>query len=438
MANHTRALFATGLLASALAAQGTPEIEPNDAPATATALAIGAQADGAIGTAGDVDYWKITLTTTSDVRFWINPGRGTSIDNSELALLSADGTTQVAFNDDSLTPVSWLSTIVAGAVPAGTYYLRVASSQQFAPNGTGSYTLDVVAAGPGTYLVTGGGAGVGTPVAEATENNDPRQPAGVATPSFENSLNTGSIATGTPGTSFTDPAADYDFFELHVTRPGLLTVQTLTTAAYPAMRNSVLYLAKVGGSPFAMDDDSGFGRFSKLEIYVVPDVYHVIVKGYDPGNYVLECRLTPAATPGSATTIVRSGGCGPQLGVRLTAAGPVAAPELPILGSTFYVEGTNMPANAMTIHAIGTESLLIRFDLGPFGAPGCLVEVDPIDQSFATADANGVDHWGLVLPFRLAFLGLDIQQQIAVIDMNANALGVTVSNRVSSICAVQP
>jgi len=231
------------LCAASLLAQGTPEIEPNDSASLATPLVIGHQGDGAISGPGDVDLWRITLTTSSDLRFWVNPGVGAAIADSDLTLIGPDGTTELQINDDALSPASLLSAVVAGNLLAGDYFLRVRSSQAHDPSGTGTYTIDVIAAPPGTYLLAAPGSpSVLTQVYEGPEINDPRLSGGVATPSVVNSIHHGTIAAGTPGLGFANPGADYDFFRLDVTRAGLLTVATLPGAAYPALRDSVIFL----------------------------------------------------------------------------------------------------------------------------------------------------------------------------------------------------
>ncbi|MCA8977704.1 MAG: hypothetical protein KDC98_23470, partial [Planctomycetes bacterium] len=234
---------------------------------------------------------------------------------------------------------------------------------------------------------------------------------------------------------YNDAAADYDFYRLLITRPGQLRMETLPTAPFPAMRDTVLFLTNSSYAPIATDDDSGFGLFSLLSTYVIPGTYYVAIKGENAGNYVLDITLTPMPAPGQATVTVRSGGCGPTLGLRQTVAGPTVTTEVPVLGSTYYLDGGNMPANALLIRVIGTDPLPTPFDLGPIGAPGCLLFVDPIDQSPTVADASGHYYWPLrSSPLDIAFIGLTLEQQIAVVDPLANPLGITISNRVSSVC----
>lgn len=432
---NTRNLISALACTSALLAQGTQEIEPNDTTATATFVAKGAQAYGMIGTPGDIDLYRITLPYNTDLQCWINPGAAPALADSDLTLLAADGVTVLQFNDDQ-NAGTWLSTLIAGNVPAGTYYLQVRSSLATAPNDTGNYTLDIVQAPIGTYVATAGSPGIPTPVLEAAEVNDPRQSGGLATHAFENCLASGSLATSSPGTAFVDPLADFDFYSIQVTRPGLLRVETLATATAPAATDTVVYLARRNLTLLSTDDDGGTGQLSLLTRYVAPGNFLVAVKGKDTGNYQLQLTLTPAAAPGQATLTVRPGGCGPTLGVYSTSAGPTANlhTEAPVLGSAHYLNASGLQPNTFLFHVIGTETLTTFYDFGPLGAPGCFLEVLPIDQSPTFATASGEDFWRVGVPFRLDVIGLTVEQQIAAIDTQANSLQFVLSNRVSSVC----
>lgn len=432
-----RLLLTLPLLSCGLLAQGTPEIEPNDSFLSASLITPGGQADGAIDLPGDVDYWRVDLPATSDLKVWINPGRGASIADTDLTVLANDGVTVLGFNDDGTNPVTWLSQLVVPALTPGSYYLRVCSSVASAPGGTGTYTMDVIGAPAGTYLVTNPTPGNPVTVIEGPESNDPRQPGGTATTATMDALCYGAIAQGTFSTSYTDPAADYDFYLLPVTTPGMLELETLPLAVFPAMRNTVLYLARANGQVLVMDDDSGFGRFSKLSAYLTPGNYFAVVKGQDTGNYVLQATLTPQAAVSQASAVVHAGGCGPTLTLRQTATGPLAITELPILGSTYCTDGAGMPPGALHLHIIGTDALPQPYPLGPVAAPGCFLEVDPLDQRFDFADANGRHHWAIpTTPLSAILFNLTLEQQIAVVDLAANPMGLTISNRVSTVCGV--
>jgi hypothetical protein len=95
-----------------------------------------------------------------------------------------------------------------------------------------------------------------------------------------------------------------------------------------------------------------------------------------------------------------------------------------------------MPANAPLVRVAGFSALNPPYDLGSSGAPGCFVEVDPLFVVFDQADASGVHFWNLDLPQNVAFIGVTLEQQIAVLDPAANALGITTSNRVSSVFGI--
>lgn len=434
--NLNALLFASStLLAGSLIAQGTPEVEPNDDFTTATALAPNTQGDGAIGVGGDFDFYAVTLTGNSDLRVWVNVGFGaTPLADSDVALLDTDGVTEIAFNDDH--PNHWLSEVVAGDLPAGTYFVRVRSSQTFDPSGTGAYTLDVVAAAPGTYVPAIPPATPGPN--EAPEENDPREPLGMAGVTPLDTDNVGDISAAVGGSTYTG-IGDYDFYEITVPAPGLLVMTTdFTGLPAPAMTDTVIHLADAALARIAFNDDIGFPNYlSRLEYNITtPGTYYVAVSGWDTGAYQLRISLAAATPLGDASVTIQTGGCGPTLGARANVAGPAVITETPCLGSEFYVDGAGIPANGPLLRVLGLGTLGTPYDLGPFGAPGCLVEVDPIDQSFAMADANGNDFWMISSPADPAFIGLPIEQQIAVLDGAANALGLTMSNRVSSVFGV--
>ena len=108
-----------------------------------------------------------------------------------------------------------------------------------------------------------------------------------------------------------------------------------------------------------------------------------------------------------------------------------------MLGSTFYIDGGNMAPGSLMLRLIGIHPLATPWDLGPLGAPGRQVEVDSLDRAFVFADATGSDYWPLTSPIIVGLIGLPIQQQIAVLDLSANAPGAVVSNRVSSVFGIE-
>ena len=435
-------LAALPLLCPALTAQGTPEApEPNNGPATAAVLQPGAQAYGNI-TPGDEDWFKITLGAAADLRVWTGPGFSNQIGDTRVRLLDSTGTTTLEDVDDgSFDTHGFYSVFSRSNVAAGTYYIAVLG---YDPTTTGSYTLDVIAAPPGTYppptppLV---------PVTERPEPDDPRV-AGTATASAVFTRNTGVLgAAGGGNTSFTQATADYDFWAFTVGGPGAVTLSTLATALLSPVPDrcddTVVFLANASFTVLAVNDDFGADLYSQLT-YNLPaaGTYYAVVKafGADIGTYNLDIIVTPPVPTGAASVTMRVGGCPgtagvPALGNRLSTTGPGVAPEQPVLGSTFYLDGTNLPAHAPLLRLLGFVPLAVPFALAPYGAPGCAVEVNT-STSFALADAAGVHFWGLATPVVPAFIGVTLEQQLAVIDPAANALGLTTSNRVSSIAGI--
>lgn len=114
------------------------EAEPNDTPATASAVTLPTAGGQLVGDA-DVDYWAVPGNIGDRVYAWVNVGGSTnsSID-SELRFLAADGATVIEYDDDDgeggESPLDDLyfiystsSSAIAGAklTSNGTHYLRV-------------------------------------------------------------------------------------------------------------------------------------------------------------------------------------------------------------------------------------------------------------------------------------------------------------------------
>jgi hypothetical protein len=434
---HKFLLAALPLFAPALLAQGSPEVEPNNDAATATPVALGTQAEGAIDFAGDFDFYKITLASASDLRFWVNPGKVATLDDSDLALIASDGTTVLVTNDDVSAATNWLSRIVAGNLAAGDYYLRVRSSQTYDPTGVGSYTLDVVAAAPGTYVALSGAL---SPITEAAENNDPRPAfgSGTATVSAIYTQNLGNtIAGGSSGTGETIVGKDYDFYEFVAPVPGTYTFSTLNSASAPApvIDDTVVRLFDGAFTSLAYNDDAGGGAYSFLSYNITtPGTYYVCVSGYyatSADNYYLDIELSSLPT-GAASVTIQAGGCGPTLGNRACNQGD--RPEVPVLGSEFYLDGAGLDAFAGTFELVGFSTLPVPFDLGNVGGPlGCNVEVNPLSLVFVVADAAGEVSWKFPTPLWLGLIGLPLEQQLVAL---SNTQVLVASNRVTSVCGV--
>jgi cysteine-rich repeat protein len=123
------------------------ELEPNGTPATATLIetpasgAAGVPIEGTIGTAGDVDYYRVDVPADGAItaRTFGLGGPGTCDTDTLLTLLASDGVTVLAQNDDggfgACSEVSELLVTAGQSV-----YIAV---QHFYASDTGAYLLQV-------------------------------------------------------------------------------------------------------------------------------------------------------------------------------------------------------------------------------------------------------------------------------------------------------
>src|SRR5438067_8373339 len=105
--------------------------------ATTGTVSIGGSTTGNIETAGDADWFRITLTAGETYQFDL---KGSATGNGTLAdpflRLRDSAGTSLAFNDDNGT--NFNSRITYAATASGTYYLSAGSSTA---SGTGTYLV---------------------------------------------------------------------------------------------------------------------------------------------------------------------------------------------------------------------------------------------------------------------------------------------------------
>src|SRR5437879_13739939 len=99
------------------------ETEPNDAPATATSVALGDVASGNIDPAGDVDYYAFDVTAPTYLILDVDASRSGSPLDPILSLYAPDGTTELAFSDDYNSLDSHIEYAIA---TTGRYYAAIA------------------------------------------------------------------------------------------------------------------------------------------------------------------------------------------------------------------------------------------------------------------------------------------------------------------------
>lgn len=276
---------------------------------------------------------------------------------------------------------------------------------------------------------------------EGPEQNDPRRPGGVATITALDTIQTGSTSTGgVNDENPNNPYADYDWYEFDLTGPCIVTFDTLRGYGPFPYQFPIMHLFDSSYGLLATSFSMGGEVLERIShAFAHGGRYYIAVSGWgatDVGAYKL--RITgPSRAP--ATTTTTPSNCAGSAGVPSLAAldggtSPYTYPERPVLGSTYALTGANLPANAPLFRLIGLLARPVPFDLGNFGAPGCFVFVDPMSSELAFADATGQYHWALALPMNLQLIGLPLEQQVLAYDPPANALGLTTSSRVASVC----
>jgi hypothetical protein len=435
--------FVSGLLAlsSSLTAQCILELEPlgtsgaNDSDAAAELAFSGAQTFGEIGVAADADYYRFNPAVASDVRILTGPGYpGAQAGDTTITVYSWIGgvATQIAFNDDAAGRAFYSELALPGLAPltgVGDYY--TVAVRRFAGLLTGTYALDLTIT-PGSSTLPG---------VASVENDDPRQVGGVANVTlFGSAGNSGDLAVGGAGVAYTSLTADYDFFQFVVAAPGNIRLETSAGAA-PTATDTVIHLVDASLAQLAFDDDGGAGLYSLLNYTIAtPGVYYAAVAGWGAasgvGGYSLAIT-SPVATT-SATWTALPGGCPgvagtPLLDTITTTVGGTLKPELPFIGTTFWVQLSSVSPFAAYLRLVGLNALPLPLDLSAvgLGPVGCLLEISPLLQELAIADVTGTDDWCFPLPDNTGLLGFALEYQAAVLE--GPGLSFIMSNRGTAV-----
>lgn len=96
-------------------------------PELAIPLALGAQVDGMICPAGDIDYYRFAGLAGDTIGAWIEAGSLGSTLDSYLTLLDSDGRSTLVKNDDMVNAVRTDSWVTYTLPRSGNYYLKVHS-----------------------------------------------------------------------------------------------------------------------------------------------------------------------------------------------------------------------------------------------------------------------------------------------------------------------
>ena len=108
--------------------------------ATTGRITAGGSVTGTLETAGDLDWFAVSLVAGKQYTFTLEPGTTNDLADPYLKLFSSDGKTLIDENDDA----NGLSSEINASISAsGTYYLEASSGTN--GSGTGSYVLSVSA-----------------------------------------------------------------------------------------------------------------------------------------------------------------------------------------------------------------------------------------------------------------------------------------------------
>jgi hypothetical protein len=247
---------------------------------TSGRLTAGASVTGVLESAGDSDWFAISLTAGARYTFSLSGAASGGVPDTYLSLYSSSGTLLDA--DDDISATNYDSQILYTPTATGTYYLGCSGYQQ----STGAYVL--AASAP---VVSDDYAG-------------------------DNST-TGSVAIGATVEGSIETAGDHDRFAVTLTAGRRYTFN-LDPETSNALSDPYLQLYSSGGTLLADDDDSGPGYASQITYTpTTSGVYYLDSSGYSTatGTYALSAQVaavvddyagstatTGRLTPASSTT----------------------------------------------------------------------------------------------------------------------------------------
>ena len=239
------------------------EVTDQDGPRfSATDLALDSSEIGFIASRDDEDYFRLTLSTSTDV--WIYAVGPTDT----VGELLDSSNTLLAYNDDSVFSEGLTSFFMAKNLTAGIYYIEISG---FAER-TGSYRVHAESAGdPGNTVATAEELKLGTPEI------------GLIDP-----------VTGTAP----NRTADEDLFKLDLRNPEEVLIYT--TGGVDTIGT---LLQSDGTTPLETDDDGGTGLNFSIERQLEAGTYYIRVEGYqggtepEPGPYALFAKAVESLNP---------------------------------------------------------------------------------------------------------------------------------------------
>ena len=252
----TNAYTSVGIGGSTPPPSSNDTYEPNDTMATAYAITSGTTYNSYIYTSSDVDYYKLTTTSSGTIAVTL-----TNLPKDyDLYLYNSSGTQLAKSENGSTTSES----ISYSASAAGTYYIKVIGYN-------GYYSTSQAYALKATF--TGGGSG---------GNLDPYEPNNSTSAAY-------AITSGTTYKALISSTSDVDYFKVVTTKSGTISI-SLTTLPY----DYDLYLYNSSGTQVAKSIN-GSTTSESISYSASAGTYYIKVIGYN-GKYSTTSQYTLKAT----------------------------------------------------------------------------------------------------------------------------------------------
>lgn len=241
-----------------LSALAVVDDHANDSATTTSVLALGNTATtGKVQYAGDIDFFKVTLTQGTSYSFELKGGASPALDEAFLKLYSPSGERLLAADNTSGSK-NGSATLNYTASVSGTYYLSTASG----------------ATGLGNYQITARAAADDYPWSTAT---------------------TGVVSTGAaPASGVIGAAGDLDLFKVNLTA-GQRYQFDLTGSGSAPLADPYLYLYSPTVDLIDSDDDSGGGSAARIS-YTAPSTgtFYLGVSDFGTGTGSYSLKSTSA------------------------------------------------------------------------------------------------------------------------------------------------
>ncbi len=296
------------------------EFVPNVAPAgddhgnsasTATAIGTNQSILGTINPAGDLDYFRLTLTSGGPLTIYTTGSTdtfGRLLDSNGVELASNDDATDTNFR-------------ISRTVSAGTYYVAV---RHYSTTGTGAYSLRADFAPPPTSVSDDHGNSVGAATA---------------------------IGTNTTVAGAINGGGDQDYFRITLTAAGTLTVYTTgSTDTFGRLLDS-------NGVELASNDDATDLNF-RIGRSVNAGTYYIAVRHFsatDTGAYGLRADFVATPSNPSSDDHGNSVGAATAIGTNTTVAGAINGG-----GDQDYFRITLTAAGTLTVYTTGSTDTFGR------------------------------------------------------------------------------